>query len=197
MELSRNYLSTTAYRRQRQIEDCLYENLLHRPYTSVSISDLCQQLGISRKSFYNYYPDKDSCFRTIITRKIQACLLRVADAAVSDHSREEAISIFLSYCRVEKSFFDIIVRNNLLTFLMDQTIRYLRDEDRKVLEKLDTPQLKNDPYILSCYVTVNITFVLQWYLQGYATPLEEMVSKYQRLLHQPLITLQQEKETVL
>lgn len=61
--------STLAYRRQKQIEDCLYENLLRRPYTSVSISDLCHQLDISRKSFYNYYPDKDSCFRSFISRK--------------------------------------------------------------------------------------------------------------------------------
>lgn len=197
MELSNPHLSATAYRRQKQIEDCLYENLLHRPYSSVSVSDLCHQLGFSRKSFYNYYPDKDTCFRFIITRKLQSCMLRLADAAANDHARTEAISIFLSFCREEKSFFDIIVRNNLLTFLIDQTIRYLREEDKVVQELLDTPQLKKDPYILSCYVAVNITFVLQWYLQGYATPLEEMVSKYQRLLHQPLITQNKQKETAL
>jgi AraC-like DNA-binding protein len=43
--------SATAYRRQKQIEECLFENLLLRRYPSVSISDLCHQLGISRKSF--------------------------------------------------------------------------------------------------------------------------------------------------
>ena len=187
MEITKSPGSATAYRRQRQIEDCLYENLLHRPYTSVSVSDLCHQLGLSRKSFYNYYPDKDTCFQAIINRKIQSCMLQLASTSAGNDNRE-AIAAYLSFCREEKSFFDIIVRNNLMITLMDQVIRYLRDEDRMVLELLNTEQMKNDPYVLSCYVTVNITFVLQWYLENYSTPLEEMVSKYQRLLHEPLVT---------
>ena len=189
MDLSKSPGSATAYRRQRQIEDCLYENLLHRPYTSVSVSDLCHQLGLSRKSFYNYYPDKDTCFQAIIRRKIQSCMLQLSTTAQDSHGNREAIAAYLSFCREEKSFFDIIVRNNLTIILMDQAIRYLKDEDRTTLELLNTELLKNDPYVLSCYVTVNITFILQWYLENYTTPLEEMVEKYQRLLHEPLVTL--------
>ena len=188
MEITKSPGSATAYRRQRQIEDCLYENLLHRPYTSVSVSDLCHQLGLSRKSFYNYYPDKDTCFQAIINRKIQACMLQLTSFSSGNEGNRDAIAAYLSFCREEKAFFDIIVRNNLLLPLMDQAIRYLRDEDRMMLALLDTDLLKNDPYVLSCYVTVNITFVLQWYLENYATPLEEMVRKYQRLLHEPLVT---------
>ncbi len=187
MDVSKSPGSATAYRRQRQIEDCLYENLLHRPYTSVSVSDLCHQLGLSRKSFYNYYPDKDTCFQAIIRRKIQACMLQLTSATPDRQGKRDAIAAFLSFCREEKPFFDIIVRNSLMLALMDQAIRYLRDEDRMMLELLNTDLLKNDPYVLSCYVTVNVTFVLQWYLENYATPLEEMVKKYQRLLHEPLV----------
>ena len=180
-------VSATAYRRQRQIEDCLYENLQHRPYTSVSISDLCHQLGLSRKSFYNYYPDKDSCFRAIINRKIRACMLTLTDSPVHKDGNRDAIAAFLSFCREEKNFFDIITRNNLVLSLMDQCIRYLRDEDMVMMELLNTDLLKNDPYVLSCYVSVNITFVLQWYLENFSTPLEEMVRKYQRVLYEPLL----------
>ena len=187
MDITKSPGSATAYRRQRQIEDCLYENLLHRPYTSVSVSDLCHQLGLSRKSFYNYYPDKDTCFQAIINRKIQNCMLYLTSMPLSSSNRD-AIAAYLSFCREEKVFFDIIVRNGLVITLMDQVIRYLRDEDKTVLELLNTELVKNDPYVLSCYVTVNITFVLQWYLENYATPLEEMVLTYQRLVYRPLIS---------
>ena len=49
--------SATASRRQKQIEDCLYRCLLDTPYQSVSVVDICRQVGISRKAFYNYYRD--------------------------------------------------------------------------------------------------------------------------------------------
>ena len=187
MDMTKSPVSATAYRRQRQIEDCLYENLQHRPYTSVSISDLCHQLGLSRKSFYNYYPDKEACFRAIINRKIQACMLHLTNIPAGRNSNGDVIAAFLSFCREEKTFFDIITRNNLVTSLLDQCIRYFRDEDRVVVELLNTNLLKNDAYVLSCYISVNVTFVLQWYLENFSTPLEEMICKYQRLLYEPLL----------
>ena len=94
--------SATAYRRQKQIEECLYENLLQRPYPSVSISDLCLQLNISRKSFYNYFPDKDSCFRAIISRKLHACILQLTSDVPENASREDIITSYLSFWKEEK-----------------------------------------------------------------------------------------------
>ncbi len=187
MDMTKAPVSATAYRRQRQIEDCLYENLQHRPYTSVSVSDLCHQLGLSRKSFYNYYPDKDACFRAIIRRKILNCMLHLASIPADSNGNRDAIAAFLSFCREEKNFFDIIIRNNLVINLMDQCIHYLREEDTVIMELLNTDLLKNDAYVLSCYVSINVTFVLHWYLENFSTPLEDMVHKYQRLLYEPLI----------
>ena len=179
--------SATAYRRQKQIEECLFDNLLQRPYPSVSISDLCHQLGISRKSFYNYFPDKDSCFRAIISRKIHTCILRLTTDLPENATDEEVIAFYLSYWKEEKGLFDIITRNNLLYLLMDQCISFLRDEDQSILPFLDTPQLQADSYVLSAFVSVQITLILQWYFLNFSTPLEEMVRTYQRTIYQPLI----------
>lgn len=52
MVMNRIRSTPTALRRQKQIEDCLYENLLHTPYQSISVADLCRQIGISRKAYY-------------------------------------------------------------------------------------------------------------------------------------------------
>ena len=183
--------SATAYRRQKQIEECLFENILLRPYTSVSISDLCHQLDISRKSFYNYFPDKDSCFRGIINRKLHKCMLKLTTDISKTHTEEDAISCYLSFWKEEKSLFDIIVRNNLLSLLMDQCIYFLREEDHSLLPFLNTHQLAIDAFVLSCFVSVQITLILQWYLQNFSTPLEEMVRTYQRLIHQPLIRVEE------
>jgi AcrR family transcriptional regulator len=179
--------SATASRRQKQIEECLFENLLLRPYPSVSISDLCHQLGISRKSFYNYFPDKDSCFRAIINRKIHSCILHMSTEFSENTAKEEIIAFYLSYWKEEKNLFDIIVRNNLLSLVMDQCIYFLQEEDQIILPFLNTPQLKADSFVLASFVSVQITLMLQWYLQNFSTPLNEMVTTYQRLVYHPLI----------
>ena len=187
MEITKVPGSATAYRRQKQIEECLFENLLQRPYPSVSISDLCHQLGISRKSFYNYFPDKDSCFRAIISRKIHSCILHLSADLPENAGEEEFIAFYLSYWKDEKGLFDIIVRNNLLTLLMDQCIHFLREEHPVLLPVLNTPQLSGDAFVLSGFVSIQVTLILHWYLEGFQTPLEEMVRVYQRLIYQPLI----------
>ena len=180
--------SATAYRRQRQIEECLFDNLLQRPYPSVSISDLCHQLGISRKSFYNYFPDKDSCFRAIISRKLRNCILNLTTDLPEKATLEEAIAYYLSYWKNEKAFLDVIIRNNLVFLLSKQCIHFLLEEDTTFLPFLDTPRLKADEFVLAGFVNIQITLILKWYMQNFATPLEEMVNTYQRLLYQPLIT---------
>ena len=187
MEITKVPGSSTTYRRQKQIEECLYTNLLQRPYPSVSISDLCHQLGISRKSFYNYFPDKDSCFRAIINRKIHSCVLHMSTEFSESTPKEEIIAFYLSFWKEEKNLFDIIVRNNLLSLLMDQCICFLQEEENIIQQILNTPQLKADSFVLAGFVSIQITLMLQWYLQNFSTPLEEMVRTYQRLVHQPLI----------
>lgn len=194
METAKLPGTATAYRRMKQIEECLYENLLQRPYSSVSVSDLCHQLGISRKSFYNYFSDKDTCFRSVINRRLQACTLYLTRDLPMDASREEMVGAFLTFWKGERSLFDIIVRNNLLTALMDQWICFLREEDQSFLQLLSSPELKSDKYILAGFVSIHVTLLLQWYLEGYATPLEEMVRNYQRLVNQPLISREERTE---
>lgn len=190
MDITKVPGSATAYRRQKQIEECLYENLLQRPYPSVSISDLCHQLGISRKSFYNYFPDKDSCFRAIVSRRIQTCILRLTRDLPEHPRQEDVIALYLSFWKEERGLLDIIIRNNLLSLLMDQCIHFLQKEDQIVLPFLNTPQLMADDFVLAGFVSIHITLILKWYLQNFNPPLEEMVHTYQRLLYQPLLNRQ-------
>ena len=188
MDQNKLPVSATAYRRQRQIEDCLFENLQQRPYPSVSVSDLCHQLGISRKSFYNYFSDKDSCFRSLINRKIHTCFFHLNMDLPETASEAETIAFYLSYWKDEKILFDVITRNNLLYLLIDQFIVFVRDENDAIRTVLDTPELKADEYVMTAFATIQITLLMRWYQLGFSTPLEEMVRTFQRLVLEPMMT---------
>lgn len=187
MATNRSRNTATAQRRQRQIEDCLYENLLTTPYQSISVADICRQVGISRKAYYNYYHDKDDCFCAIIDRLLHESMIHVSQTVPDDATSLEAAIELLDFWRNKKSFFDILLKNNLLHMLLLCNMEYVLREDRTILELLNTKDVHSDSDILACYMTVQLTLVLQWYYRGFDTPTEEMARKFLRILYDPMI----------
>lgn len=192
MVTNRTHNTATAQRRQKQIEDCLYDNLLRTPYPSISVADICRQVGISRKAYYNYYRDKDTCFAAVVDRRIRDSMLYAATQAPDNATMLESATVLLEYWKSQKDFFDIIVRNNLLHFLLIRNMQYVLEEDRSTLELLSTPDMQSDSDILACYMMSQLTLVIQWYLRGFDTPAEEMAKKLLRILHVPLIRMPEE-----
>lgn len=183
MEPVRPHSTPTAHRRQRQIEDCLFENLLHTPYPSISVSDICRQVGISRKAYYNYYRDKDSCLCAIIDRTFQEAMLHTTSTAPGNATELEYCIIMLEYWKEQKSLYDVLLRNNLMHFLLLRSLHYVTTEEFTILDLLNTTEAKADPDILCCFMSSQITLMMQWYYRNFDTPTEEMAKKYLRLTH--------------
>ena len=56
--------------RQRQLEEGLLQIMLTRHFEEVSVSELCDQLQIPRKSFYRYFSSKDGTTLVKETRTV-------------------------------------------------------------------------------------------------------------------------------
>ena len=53
-------------RRQRELEQGLLKAMSTCHYDEISVSDLCDQLNIPRKSFYRYFSGKDGALHALI-----------------------------------------------------------------------------------------------------------------------------------
>ena len=187
MSVNRTHNSATAQRRQRQIEDCLFENLQHTSWQSISVADICRQVGISRKAYYNYYKDKNDCFCSYVDRILRDAALYTAQNLPDEATPQEAAVVLLDYWKQQKTFLDVIVRNGLLDVLMLRNVEYVLKEDRSQLERLSTESLPSDTDILTCYTAVQTALLLCWYSRNFEDPTEEIARKLLRLLHKPLI----------
>lgn len=187
MDRTHSHTTAVAHRRQRQIEDCLFEKLLHTPYASISVSDICREVGISRKAFYNYYQDKDACLVAIVDRVIHESVLLASTRIPDSATALEATSFLLDYWKEQKPLLDILIRNNLFHHLMMRFLHYVMQEDRSILERLNTPELPSDLDILACYTSIQLTLVLQWYNRDFADDTEEIAKKLLRVVFEPLI----------
>ena len=52
--------------RQRQLEEGLLTAMKTKRYEEITISDLCEQMDIPRKSFYRYFSSKDGALHALI-----------------------------------------------------------------------------------------------------------------------------------
>ena len=187
MVMYRRQNTATALRRQAQIEDCLYQNLLHTPYVSISVTDLCRQVGISRKAFYNYYRDKDACLCSFIDRLLEESMLYLTSLPDQNTALDNTIAL-LEFWKENGDFLDIVVRNNLISFLILRNMERVLREDRSTLDLLSTEDVESDRDILACYTASQLTLVLQWYSRGFQDPTEEIAKKLLRIIHVPMIT---------
>ena len=56
--------------RQRQLEQNLLELMAEQPYSGITINQICDLAGISRKSFYRYFGSKDGCLHALLDHTI-------------------------------------------------------------------------------------------------------------------------------
>ena len=187
MEEIKLHTGAVASRRQQQIEDCLFENMLHMPYAAIRVADLCRQVGISRKAFYNYYHDKDACLCAYIGRVIREAMLQITAEVPDNATPLETATVLLEYWKRKKSFWDAIIRNQLLHYVMVQSIQHIQAEDPVTMKLLSTAGMKSDLDILGCYMSVQMTLVLQWYFRDFQPGAEEMAKKLLRMTYQPFL----------
>ena len=86
--------------RQRQLEEGLLTAMRTKRYEESSISDLCDQMGIPRKSFYRYFSGKDGALHALIDHTLMEHPLYVAEY---ECDREQSVQAYMvDVCRYWK-----------------------------------------------------------------------------------------------
>ena len=181
-----------ANRRQIQIEDCLFESLQHTPYAAIRVADLCRQVGISRKAFYNYYHDKDDCLCSYIRRVIRESMIYTATTVSDFSSAEESATVLLGYWQAHRDFWDMVVRDGLIHFVGREYIHCIQNEDPAMMDLLNTANIPSDEDILGGFVGVQLTMILQWHARDFQPGVEEMAKKLVRMTYEPILRRQGE-----
>jgi AcrR family transcriptional regulator len=69
-----------ASQRGRLIE-AMVEAVAERGYAATTVADVVERAAVSRKTFYEHYPDKEACFLAAYAGGVEYVLGRLADAA--------------------------------------------------------------------------------------------------------------------
>lgn len=174
-------------KRQRQLEDGLLEAMIAKRYEEISVSDLCDQLQIPRKSFYRYFTSKDGALHALLDHTLME-FEQYTVSYESGHNRTVTLDLesFFQFWMERKTLLDALNRSALTGMLMERAIAYALTEEIMPKRFLPGDTLEMQQSITTFAVCGLMSMVLTWHNQGFQKPAREMAGIAARMLGQPL-----------
>lgn len=156
--------SKQAIARQREIEQGLLDYMMHKSYEQISVIDLCEKIGIPRKTFYRYFSGKEGALYALIDHSLKDAFLKYDDLQQSIENRNQIILYFFTYWLSKKHLLDALARNDLSGILLQRAIVFTMTDE--LVSKFTAPlrtteRAKN--YRTVYIVSGIISLVIQWH----------------------------------
>lgn len=166
-------------RRQRQLEAGLLRTMQSQPYEKITLTELCRQLAIPRKSFYRYFPTKDDCLLALVDHTLSDCNTVALTGWEGDRELKQTHLLrFFTYWREQEAFLDAVCDNGFRYLLLDRTTVIVDSmKENKAAESFSRDQIE---YFIAHGL---MTTVLRWHYYGFPGSAEQMAQTFAQLLH--------------
>ena len=168
-------ITEESAQRQRQLEQCLLELMLLTDLHQITISDICDRAGISRKSFYRYFSSKEGCLYALIDHAIfdgASFYLPSQPAAVSTRLMYER---FFKYWKEKAPLLDALDRNALGLLLAERMLAHTVQEEREfrhLFRELANESSERNIF----YISGIMGLVLNWHKSGFSKSATQMAN---------------------
>ena len=172
--------------RQRQLEQGLLQAMLTQRYEDISVSDLCDQLGVPRKSFYRYFTGKDGALVALIDHTLMEFEQSAAGATKKKGSAVGDLERYFEFWYQRRQLLEALERSRLSGMLVERATAHAQNE--RLMPKY---LLALEPAIQSMALTFAVcgllAMVMQWHHGGFRETPEEMTQVATMMLAKPLI----------
>ncbi len=168
--------------RQRELEQGLLAAMAVTHYDEISVSDLCDRLGVPRKSFYRYFSDKDGALAALIDHTLmQYEMKNIYSVGVGTEMEH-----FFKFWLEQKPLLDALQRSGRADALMARAIDYALLEGMG--HKPTGSGIMGEREYGILYVVCGLmAMVVRWHHSGYREPVQEMARIAQQLLSRPIM----------
>ena len=178
----------SSARRQRELEQGLLQIMLKKQYDEISVSDLCQQIGVPRKSFYRYFSGKDGALYAMIDHAIMD--YDVYTTYPGQGARETPGGFMegvFHYWIQHKELLDALKKSSFSGLLIQRAMEFSNDMDTipRFLQIGDKRLREYGTMFMVCGL---MTMIVQWHYDGFTKSAEEMAKLAMQLLTQPLFS---------
>lgn len=167
---------------QRQFETTLLDMLQAQTYESISISELCREAGMSRKTFYRLFDAKADVLFALVDHTLLDYQKYEQDATVGPGGLHRCFAFW----REQKPLLDALDSNGVISLLMDRSIRLISTEDADLVHILGADE-ENAFETLLFSINAIYSLIFYWHSTGYEKSIDEMSALMMKLLTTPIV----------
>ena len=172
--------------RQREMEQGLLRLMRKMPYDEISVSNLCEEIGVPRKSFYRYFSNKDGALFALLDHT----LLEFTQASGDRNGQSDGVfgdlERFFIFWYEHKTLLSALQRSRLSGLLVERATSHALHERLMPAYLID-----KDPSIQQMSMTFTIcgllSMVLAWHNENYRETPQKMAETATAMLTKPLI----------
>ena len=184
----KNCKTDISAQRQKHIAQCLLDMIAKESYEDVTITDLCQQAGVPRNTFYRYFANKEAVLRYLLEDSLREVLLKVVQTYHTSQEREMIYHIanWLRFYKEQERVWALF-DDKLHGILIGQVVAHygsLLDP----INKLDFRNQQTKGIIFYAYGMQGILDV--WRHFGYEQSEEEVAVQLYNIVRNPIMDFQ-------
>lgn len=145
--------------RQKLFQTTLLEMMKKQTYQGITVTSLCKEMQIPRKTFYRYYDTLEDVLHLLLDDTVREAFLYLEVKA-------DLIG-FYTYWKRKKSFLDVLERSGLSSLLVNRIYDRLSEHD---IEK----EITDEDLRFAGYVAAIMTILLIWHHSGMKQSPEEI-----------------------
>ena len=174
--------------RQRSLEEGLLAAMKTKRYEEITISDLCSQMEIPRKSFYRYFSSKDGALYALIDHTLldfeqQTGIL--TGNTLGNVSRD--LQHFFAFWQERRQLLDALERSGLSGVLVQRAISQAQNEYVPSRSPANQEVRAMQYHTITFAICGLMSMVTRWHRSGYSESVTEMAQIATTLLTRPLI----------
>lgn len=172
--------------RQREMEQGLLRLMGKVPYDEISVGNLCEEIGVPRKSFYRYFSGKEGALLSLIDHALMDYdVYTTHRGSGTGGTAVQYIQQIFDYWVHHKELLDALEKSNLSGVLIQRAMTFTKDRDAlpNFLQISDQRLREYGNMFLVCGL---MTMILQWHHDRFYKSSEEMAQLALQLFTQPL-----------
>ena len=175
-------------RRQRELEQGLLQVMLKRQYDEISVSDLCEEIGVPRKAFYRYFSGKDGALYSMIDRALMDFEIHSTSTEMYEpETPMDYMKHVFVYWTEHQNLLDALKKSNLSGQLIQRALDFSQNIDAipRFMLIRDKRLREYGTMFMVCGL---MTTIVQWHNDGFSKSITEMAELTMQLLTKPLFS---------
>lgn len=155
---------------QRQIEAAFLSLMLEQSYQDITISEICQRSGYTRRIFYRLFDHKGDVLIAALDHTFEDFMAYEPDESVGGGGLHR----FFAFWKEKKPLLDALAQNNISSALTERALNHIFKENPEILREFGADISEFGRETMLFFVSGLFSLVFDWHEQGYARSIDQM-----------------------